>query len=64
MIVLCFGMQEDDGIKHINAKCHVLTLIVNLLTIVCSRFRPHNIVENNNVKILVSTLTSSVTRLH
>ena len=64
MIVLCFGMQEDDGIKHINAKCCVFALIVNLLTMVCSRFRPHNVVENNNVKILVSTLTSSVTRLH
>ena len=34
MIVLCFGMEEDDGIKHINAKCCVLTLMVNSLTIV------------------------------
>lgn len=33
MIVLCFGMHEDDIIEDTNAKSHVFALIVNLLTI-------------------------------
>ena len=34
MIVLRYNMQEEDIMEHINAMCHVFTLVVNLLTIV------------------------------
>ena len=30
---LCFSIQEEDIIDHINAKCHVFTFMTNLLTI-------------------------------
>jgi hypothetical protein len=32
MIVLCFNMQKENVIEHTNAKCHVFTFMVNLLT--------------------------------
>ena len=34
MIVLRFSIQEDDYFEHINVKCHVFTIVVNLLTVV------------------------------
>ena len=56
-------MQEEGTIEHSNAKCHVLTLIVNLLTIVYLRYRRHTCIEHTNGKIVESTLTSNVMRL-
>ena len=33
-IILCFNIQEKDIIEHINAKCYVFTLTINVLTVV------------------------------
>ena len=34
VIVLQFSMLDEDVIEHANAKCHVFTLMFNLLIIV------------------------------
>ena len=34
MIILYLSMEEEDIIKHTHAKCHVSTLMINLLIIV------------------------------
>ena len=34
MIVERFIMQEEDIDEHTNAKCHVLTLTINLVIVV------------------------------
>lgn len=60
MGVLHFSIQEENIIELANAKCHMFTLIINVLTIVQPRHGSHNIIEHTNVKILVSTLTPSV----
>jgi hypothetical protein len=33
MMGLCFSVQEENIIEHINVKCHVFSSVVNLLTI-------------------------------
>ena len=59
MIVLWFSIQEKVIIDHSNAKCHVFTIVQygHIL-------RSDNIMEHTNAKILVSTLTPCVMRLH
>jgi hypothetical protein len=64
MGVLHFSIQEEGIIELANAKCHMFTLTINLLTIVQPKHRSHNIIEQTNAKILVNTLTPSVRRLH
>ena len=51
MIVSHFSLQKEDAIKHTNVKCHVFTLIVNLLTKVHHiGNKPHNITEHTHAK--------------
>lgn len=59
MIVLCLSMQEKVIIDHTNAKCHVFTIVQSGHIL-----RLNNIMEPTNAKIVVSTLTPRVMRLH
>ena len=46
-----FKMQDENIFEHIDVKCHVFICIVNLLTIVQPKHRPHNIIEHINVSL-------------
>ena len=56
---LHFSMQEEDIIEHTNGKCQVFTLIINVLTIMYTKHKPHNIIGHTN-----AILTPSVKKLH
>ena len=43
---LTFNIQEEDTIEHTDTKCHVFTLRVNLLTIVCNLGIDHILLLN------------------
>jgi hypothetical protein len=59
-----FSMQEEDIIEHTNGKCHVFTLMINELTIMYPKHRPHNIIAHTNAKIVGSALMPNVMKLH
>ena len=63
MLVLYFRMQQEDITEKTNAKHRVFTLMINLVTIVEPKHRPHINIEHTKAKTLVSTCEAKPTTL-
>ena len=63
ILVLCFSMLEEDIFKQTNAKCHVFTLRVNLLTLLYPKHRYRKIIEHTNLSNMTPEWGSKILKL-